>query len=210
MKTEKNRKKGRPPLPKGKAKREAIGLRTTPELKERLQKAADKSGRSLSQEAEFRIELSYLADSFLGGQKYADVARYMSVVIDIIESHKKARWTADYETFQAVLVAVRMILKEFAEPELQDDLVAEVLSEFRLLDLVERAREISKSLTSNNMSKSVESDLKSELAEILEILEDDFMGAAAMVGFADDAIKEAFSSVFWTPRHGPLDEDVET
>jgi hypothetical protein len=52
---EPRRKRGRPTV----GKRVPLGLRVTPELKKRLDAAAEQSGRSQSQEAEFRLERSF-------------------------------------------------------------------------------------------------------------------------------------------------------
>jgi hypothetical protein len=57
--TEWPKRRGRPALPPEKGKRYAIGIRTTKELRDLLQKAADSSGRSLAQEIEFRLERSF-------------------------------------------------------------------------------------------------------------------------------------------------------
>ena len=49
---------GRPTKPPKPGERVPLGLRVTPEMKERLEAAAIKNGRSLSQEAELRLERS--------------------------------------------------------------------------------------------------------------------------------------------------------
>ncbi|MBT4043521.1 MAG: TraY domain-containing protein [Rhodospirillaceae bacterium] len=54
----KDRKRGRPRKPDGEAKRSAIGVRVTAEAKQKLQEAADRTGRSLSQEIELRLQQS--------------------------------------------------------------------------------------------------------------------------------------------------------
>ena len=45
--------RGRPPLPEGRAKRYAVGIRTTKHLKDFLQQAADEAGRSVAQRSSF-------------------------------------------------------------------------------------------------------------------------------------------------------------
>jgi hypothetical protein len=65
MKVEKPKKRGRPmkrPVP---GERTPLGLRVTAELKENLEQAAIQSGRSLSQEAELRLEKSFERDFIL-------------------------------------------------------------------------------------------------------------------------------------------------
>jgi hypothetical protein len=54
----KKRKRGRPPLPPGKAKRSYFNTRLTGDLKVRLEEAAKKGGHSLSEEIERRLEKS--------------------------------------------------------------------------------------------------------------------------------------------------------
>jgi hypothetical protein len=51
--------RGRPRLPAEEGKRYPIAIRTTKELKERLERASKASGRSLAQELEFRLERSF-------------------------------------------------------------------------------------------------------------------------------------------------------
>jgi hypothetical protein len=51
--------RGRPRLPAEEGKRYPIAIRTTKDLKERLERASKASGRSLAQELEFRLERSF-------------------------------------------------------------------------------------------------------------------------------------------------------
>jgi hypothetical protein len=53
------RRVGRPTRPPRSGERVTLGLRVTADLKRKLEKDAGKSGRSLSQEAEIRLEQSY-------------------------------------------------------------------------------------------------------------------------------------------------------
>jgi hypothetical protein len=67
-------------------KRHALGIRTTKQLKDLLQRAADSSGRSIAQEIEFRLEQSFerertLADGMtdaLGGPRTAALLRALA------------------------------------------------------------------------------------------------------------------------------------
>jgi hypothetical protein len=56
------RRRGRPPLPLGEAKRSSFNTRLRAVLKTRLQQAAADEGRSLSEEIEFRLERSFLTE----------------------------------------------------------------------------------------------------------------------------------------------------
>jgi hypothetical protein len=73
--------RGRPPVPSDKAKRHPLGIRTTRELKDLLQRAADSAGRSVAQEVELRLERSFDADAALGGARTAAVLRAIAGVI---------------------------------------------------------------------------------------------------------------------------------
>lgn len=60
-----HRPRGRPRLSATVAKRHSVGIRTTKEIKDLLQSAADSSGRSLAQEIELRLIRSFWADDSL-------------------------------------------------------------------------------------------------------------------------------------------------
>lgn len=64
-------------------KRHVITMRVTTAGRDRLQKAAEASGRSLSQEIESRLELSFQADQLLGGP---DTAKFLRAVGSLIAS----------------------------------------------------------------------------------------------------------------------------
>lgn len=63
-------------------KREPISIRTTPSVKARMQLAASKAGRSLTQEVEFRLEKSLEQDDTL--RLYSDLAEYAQQVHGVI------------------------------------------------------------------------------------------------------------------------------
>jgi hypothetical protein len=69
------RRRGRPRLPTDQGKRYPIAIRTTKELKERLERASEASGRSLAQELEFRLERSF------GVQDITDAVRPLTAQI---------------------------------------------------------------------------------------------------------------------------------
>jgi len=56
------RRVGRPTRPPRPGERVTLGLRVSADMKRKLEKDAVKNGRSLSQEAEFRLERSYDRD----------------------------------------------------------------------------------------------------------------------------------------------------
>ncbi len=60
IQTAKKRRRGRPKLPAGEGKRYPLSLRTTREIRELIEREAIMSGRSLAQEAEYRIQKSFV------------------------------------------------------------------------------------------------------------------------------------------------------
>jgi antitoxin component of RelBE/YafQ-DinJ toxin-antitoxin module len=52
------KRRGRPPGDADRTKRYALGIRTTKDLKDRIQAVADAAGRSVAQEIELRLERS--------------------------------------------------------------------------------------------------------------------------------------------------------
>ena len=62
------KKMGRPTLPKDQRRGASMGFRPTPEIRQRLEAAAQENGRSMSQEIEHRLERSFImedVDSYL-------------------------------------------------------------------------------------------------------------------------------------------------
>ena len=93
------RKRGRPPLPPEEGKRYPLNMRTTKEVREKLEAAASESGRSLTQEVEFRVQQSLRDDearfeAFGGTHNYA-LMRLISAAIAAIETGRGAKWTED-------------------------------------------------------------------------------------------------------------------
>ena len=62
IQTTRKRGRGRPKLPAGEGKRYPLSLRTTREIRELVEQEAIMSGRSLAQEAEYRIQKSFVDD----------------------------------------------------------------------------------------------------------------------------------------------------
>ena len=94
-------KTGRPPQ-RDEAKRAAIAVRTTPTTKARLQEAADRAGRSLTQEIEQRLEQSLKDEDALGSLDNLAFFRAMASMMRLIESRTGNAWRQDTATWQAV------------------------------------------------------------------------------------------------------------
>jgi len=94
---------------RGGVKRAQIPIRTTEEIREKLQAAADWAGRSLTQEIEQRLERSVIAEDELGGPKRTRFIRSLAARIDQAESATGKSWVVDVATYTA---AVNLMEKE--------------------------------------------------------------------------------------------------
>ena len=92
------------------AKRAPLNMKTTPRLRERMQRAADANGRALTQEVEARLERSLDRDDLYGGQHVATFVDLLGMTIRIIEQRHGARWIDDPGTFDAVEAAALRLL----------------------------------------------------------------------------------------------------
>jgi hypothetical protein len=74
-------------------KRHPLNIRTTRELREQLGAAANRSGRSLAQEMEIRLEHSFADERLLGGAHNFAVARLIASALSAVETSLGQRWT---------------------------------------------------------------------------------------------------------------------
>ncbi len=72
---------GRPKRKPTPGTRASLGLRVTAETKQRLDDAAEQSGRSQSQEAELRLERTFAAEDRLGGPNMVDLMETIASVM---------------------------------------------------------------------------------------------------------------------------------
>ena len=97
---------GRPSKAPQKGARNSLGLRVTAETKNRLKAAVAASGRSQSQEAEFRLERSFRKEddgiAALGGSEQHALFRMMAAAAVIIENRTGKSWSSDWKTSIAV------------------------------------------------------------------------------------------------------------
>ncbi len=105
-------------LPPGEGKVAPLNMRTTKEIRERLEKAAADSGRSLVQEVETRIERSFLIEDHLaviaGDPATAVFVREMLEAQRLIETHQgKSVWD-EFECHEAMKAALNRLLKQHA------------------------------------------------------------------------------------------------
>ena len=110
----KKRKPGRPPSGPYEDKRKTLSTRITAGLRECLEEAAEATGRSLSQEIEFRLEQSFLRETAqyeaFGGEHVDALMRVLGNAVRLIEATGGKKWQEDRETFTRVKVVTEKLL----------------------------------------------------------------------------------------------------
>jgi uncharacterized protein (DUF1778 family) len=92
-------------------KRSPLNMKASPELRARIEEAAEETGLSLTQEVERRLLQSFAADDALGSRRTASVLRLIAALISNIEASSGMSWVDDYATWNAVRIAVQDVLK---------------------------------------------------------------------------------------------------
>ena len=98
------------PAERESAKLAPPNMRTSPQLRAQIEKAADDNGRSLTQEVERRLMTSFIFDEVRGGQHINAFANMLSSTIHRLEVRFGKRWVDDPETFAAVKAATFRLL----------------------------------------------------------------------------------------------------
>jgi hypothetical protein len=101
-------------LPPGKGKRVPLNMRTTQEIRERLEQAAADSGRSLVQEVEARLERSFQEEDALGGRQLRSMFGLLANAAVLIEEQTGKSCFEDYHTWIAVHAAWKRLIVAFA------------------------------------------------------------------------------------------------
>lgn len=102
--------------PRSVPRRAPLNMKTTPELRERLESAAEKSGRALTHEVEHRIEKSFAFDEFLGGPDAAFLAETIAVAVKHVQAMTGKTWREDEYTARQVDGAILNILRRLVGP----------------------------------------------------------------------------------------------
>jgi hypothetical protein len=90
---------GRPRRTPKPGERVVLGLRVTPDLKHQLDAAAELSGRSQSQEAEFRLERSFIEERSVGGPKVHSMTNMITATFAHAgHMHARTNGRNDWET----------------------------------------------------------------------------------------------------------------
>ena len=116
-------------LPPGKGKRVPLNMRTTRETREKLEKSAAGSGRSLVQEVEYRVEQSFLdeeaRDREWGGNKLRGLFRMMVGAAEIIQARTGKSASDNWKTGIAVGSAWKRLIHDWL-PRPPAKLIAEM------------------------------------------------------------------------------------
>ena len=98
------KKRGRPSKAPKKGERNSLGFRVTADLKKKLMQSAEASGRSVSQDAEFRLEQSFSVENVLAQMIGSPAVLALCVIagqaIRLVEKETGKIWTEDEETNQ--------------------------------------------------------------------------------------------------------------
>ncbi len=112
----KRKRPGRPPRGEYVDKRKTLSTRITSELRDRLDKSADESGRSLSQEIEFRLDQSFRDEKALyrefGDKSLYMTMRWFALTLDEAQQITKKPWKKDEETFEIAIKALWTMLQK--------------------------------------------------------------------------------------------------
>jgi hypothetical protein len=87
-----------------------LNMRTSPQLREQIERAADINGRSLTQEVERRLVTSFIFDEVRGGPHIGSLANMICATIQMIEQGTGHRWMDDFDTFTMVRAAMERLL----------------------------------------------------------------------------------------------------
>jgi hypothetical protein len=106
------RRSGRPPKAEGERKASHITFRVRENLRERLQRAAEENGRSLSEETEYRLESTFrdqdVALRALGGPKAEAIVAPILLYLGLLE-RQKIDWVGKTDTNDAVQNGIKLI-----------------------------------------------------------------------------------------------------
>jgi hypothetical protein len=119
-------KRGRPTKAPKAGERVPLGLRVTADTKRNLDAAAKHSGRSQSQEAEFRLDLSFEHDATFGQSDLRHVAILMAVSFEAAGRSMEhslgitGDWTANPDCYLAAATSVAEVLWTRAPQDARD------------------------------------------------------------------------------------------
>ena len=107
---------GRKPRGEFKGKTATLTTRITPETRRALDSAAQKSGRSLSQEVEYRLGQSLLKNRDRRGDVRA-LGEAIAMLLECVERATEARWGDDAFTCRALQHGIEFLMSHFGPRE---------------------------------------------------------------------------------------------
>lgn len=139
---------GRPTKPAAEGARASLGLRVTSDLKSKLDAAAEASGRSQSQEAEFRLERSFAEDAHLPSPElrswaylmagtFAEAGRFEARMRDDQQEWRDGDWMRDPQIYRSAMFSViRKLIREMPRPNRGDVTMylSQIAAQFHLLE----------------------------------------------------------------------------
>lgn len=139
--------KGRPALPENERRLKPMSFRPDPNVRQRIEDAAGASGRSLSQEIEFRLLQTLEAERQVGGPELWALFKMMGAAVELIEQMTGKTWKSNHETSTAIFEAWYRLIEEFL-PDLEPRKAKEDFALFKQLNKSMRdgAREIKETL----------------------------------------------------------------
>ncbi len=99
-------------------KRHPLNMRTTKDIREKLEDSASRTGRSLVQEVEVRLEHSLAKDDHLKeswGEDVFNIAESMAKSLWHIEREFGARWTEDPRVHRLFILATEEIIRAYRD-----------------------------------------------------------------------------------------------
>lgn len=105
--------KGGRPREGTEVKRAPISMKTSPELRARIEGAAKASGLSMAQEVERRLLQSFDEEGRYGGPATAAFLQATARAIGVVEARMEADWLSDYATWHAAQRMVERQLKNW-------------------------------------------------------------------------------------------------
>lgn len=132
-------------------KRSALTIRTTPSIKDAIALAAERSGRSITQEIELRLQESLQLEQNSGSPETHRLLLSYANEIAAIEKARKKSWHRDLGTWGAVSEALRGGPINLAQPDRPaDDEIVEA-AWHTLNEIMERKRELAGFLLQHNI-----------------------------------------------------------
>ena len=119
---------GRPALPEADRKSRNFTFRSRGDLREHLERAAQKAGRSISEEIENRLERSFLDQAaydraivdFFGGERTFYLIQHIGMAIKKTSAdvgYLKDEWADHPELFQKIQAAINDAVAEWISPD---------------------------------------------------------------------------------------------